>query len=164
METDFDSVMTTTWLNTTLMSFWVNQPWAYIKVHFYRKWELSLAGFKPVRFKRNRFWLWRSLGYLTFGRFRTHTDRFRFCCIDCLAKTSEMHFQWTHSEVKPQGTKVQCMTKVLMQTRNDEYKNNLILLKGLDLVEEKEQITHQTFQFDSNDLKKFWDKAEVFRQ
>ena len=56
------------------------------------------------------------------------------------------------------------MTKVLMQTRNDEYKNNLILFKGLDLVEEKEQITHQTFQFDSNDLKKFWDKAEVFRQ
>jgi hypothetical protein len=54
--------------------------------------------------------------------------------------------------VKPQGTKVQCMTKVLMQTRNDEYKNNLILFKGLDLVEEKEQITHQTFQFD---LKKF---------
>ena len=72
-----------------------------------------------------------------------------------MAKTSEMHLQRTHSEVKPQGTKVQCMTKVLMQTWNDEYKNNSILLKGLDLVEEKEQITHQTFQFDSNDLKKF---------
>jgi hypothetical protein len=56
------------------------------------------------------------------------------------------------------------MTKVLMQSQNDKYKNNLILSKGLDLVEEKEQITHQTFQFDSNDMRKFWDKAEVFRQ
>ncbi|KAG1791650.1 uncharacterized protein HD556DRAFT_1309728 [Suillus plorans] len=44
------------------------------------------------------------------------------------------------------------MTKVLMQTRNDEYKSNLILSKGLDFVEEEEQITHQTFKFDPNDL------------
>jgi hypothetical protein len=44
------------------------------------------------------------------------------------------------------------MTKVLMQTRNDKHKSNLILSKGLDLVEEEEQITHQTFKFDPNDL------------
>ncbi|KAG1797841.1 uncharacterized protein HD556DRAFT_1440801 [Suillus plorans] len=44
------------------------------------------------------------------------------------------------------------MTKVLMQTRNDEYKSNLILSKGPDFVEEEEQITHQTFKFDPNDL------------
>jgi hypothetical protein len=44
------------------------------------------------------------------------------------------------------------MTKVLMQTRNDKHKSNLILSKGLYLVEEEEQITHQTFKFDPNDL------------
>jgi hypothetical protein len=45
------------------------------------------------------------------------------------------------------------MTKVLMQTWKDKYKNTLILSIGLDLVEEEEeQITHQTFNFDPNDL------------
>ncbi|KAG1900239.1 uncharacterized protein F5891DRAFT_1188939 [Suillus fuscotomentosus] len=44
------------------------------------------------------------------------------------------------------------MTKVLMQTWNDKHKSNLILSKGLDLVEEEEQIIHQTFKFDPNDL------------
>ncbi|KAG1784425.1 uncharacterized protein HD556DRAFT_1303924 [Suillus plorans] len=44
------------------------------------------------------------------------------------------------------------MTKVLIQTWNDKHKSNLILSKGLDLVEEEEQITHQTFKFDPNDL------------
>ena len=45
------------------------------------------------------------------------------------------------------------MTKVLMQTQKDKYNNNIILSKGLDLVkEEKEQITHQTFKFDPNNL------------
>ncbi|KAG1844568.1 hypothetical protein C8R48DRAFT_678394 [Suillus tomentosus] len=44
------------------------------------------------------------------------------------------------------------MTKVLMQTQNDKHKSNLILSKGFDLVEEEEQITHQTFKFNPNDL------------
>ena len=45
------------------------------------------------------------------------------------------------------------MTKVLMQTQKDKYNNNIILSKGLDLVEEeKEQFTHQTFKFDPNNL------------
>ena len=35
------------------------------------------------------------------------------------------------------------MIEVLMQVRKDKYKDNLILPKGLDLVEEDEQITHQ---------------------
>ena len=33
----------------------------------------------------------------------------------------------------------------LMQTWNDMYKNNLILSKGLDLVEEIDQITRQVW-------------------
>ncbi|KAG2058726.1 hypothetical protein BDR06DRAFT_1003909 [Suillus hirtellus] len=39
-----------------------------------------------------------------------------------------------------------------MQTWNDKHKSNLILFKGLDLVEEEEHITHQTFKFDPDDL------------
>ncbi|KAG1900837.1 uncharacterized protein F5891DRAFT_1188324 [Suillus fuscotomentosus] len=39
-----------------------------------------------------------------------------------------------------------------MQTWNDKHKSNLILFKALDLVEEEEQITHQTFKFDPDDL------------
>ncbi|KAG2055819.1 hypothetical protein BDR06DRAFT_970602 [Suillus hirtellus] len=42
---------------------------------------------------------------------------------------------------------------VLMQTQKDKYNNNIILSESLDLVEEeKEQITHQTFKFDPNNL------------
>ena len=35
------------------------------------------------------------------------------------------------------------MTEVLMQVRNDKYKDNLILPEGLDHFEEEEQITHE---------------------
>jgi pre-mRNA-splicing factor CWC22 len=40
--------------------------------------------------------------------------------------------------------RVQYMIEVLMQVRKDKYKDNPILQEGLDLVEEDEQITHQT--------------------
>ena len=39
--------------------------------------------------------------------------------------------------------RVQCMIGVLMQVRKDKYKDNPIILEGLDLVEENDQITHQ---------------------
>jgi pre-mRNA-splicing factor CWC22 len=38
--------------------------------------------------------------------------------------------------------RTQYMIEVLMQVRNDKYKDNLILPEGLDLVKEDEQITH----------------------
>jgi pre-mRNA-splicing factor CWC22 len=38
---------------------------------------------------------------------------------------------------------MQYMIEVLMQLRKDKYKDNPIFPKGLDLVEEDEQITHQ---------------------
>ncbi|KAG1786133.1 uncharacterized protein HD556DRAFT_1449988 [Suillus plorans] len=57
-----------------------------------------------------------------------------------------------HESLQRSSAFFQYMTKVLMQTQNDEYKSNLILSKGLDFVEEEEQITHQTFKFNPNDL------------
>jgi len=39
--------------------------------------------------------------------------------------------------------RVQYMIEVLMQMRKDKYKDNPILLEGLDIVEENEQITYQ---------------------
>ena len=38
---------------------------------------------------------------------------------------------------------VQFMVEVLMQVCKDKYKDNPILLEGLDLVPEEDQITHQ---------------------